>query len=84
MALFRMDPRVSFRSRHLRVESGVRVGWVTRRRPEVAAVDLASEPAASTAPAELDDLGAMLDRYSDHETAETRSILAGHARRRLG
>jgi hypothetical protein len=85
MALFRMESRVSFRSRHLRVETGVRVEWVTpQRNPEVATRDLASELAIYTTPAELNDLAAMLDRYPDEETEEIRSILAGQARRRLG
>jgi hypothetical protein len=82
MGLFRIQARVAFRSRHLSIDTGVRVQWETRRR-EVAPVDLASELATYTTEAELLDIAAMLDRYPDEETEEMRSILAGQAARRL-
>lgn len=75
---------MSFRSRHLRVETGVRIEWKARRRRRaVPATDLATELAVYTTSAELNDIAAMLDRYPDEETDEMRSILAGQARRRL-
>ena len=83
MAQFRLESRMSFRSRHLRVESRVRIQWTPRRREAVHSVDLASELAGYTTEAELNDLAAMLDRYPDEETEEIRSILAGQARGRL-
>ena len=82
MGLFRMESRVAFRSRHLSIDTRVRVQWVTRRRREVAP-DLAAELAIYTSESDLQDIAAMLDRYPDEDTEEMRSILAGQAARRL-
>jgi hypothetical protein len=85
MAQFRLESRMSFRSRHLRIESRVRIHWTARRRREaVPAVDIAAELAGYTTEAELNDIAAMLDRYPDEDTEEIRSILAGQAHGRLG
>ncbi len=82
MAQFRLESRLSFRSRHLRVESEVHIEWRAHRR-KAADADLATELASYTTEAELQDMAAMLDRYGDEETVEIRSILAGQAWRRL-
>jgi hypothetical protein len=42
---------------------------------------LARELASYTSPADQDDLYAILDRYSDQETADIRRILAAQASR---
>ena len=47
-----------------------------RRAARAARTSLKHDLAAYTSPADLDDLDAMLDRYSDEDTAEIRRILA--------
>ena len=46
------------------------------RDARAARKSLAGELAAYTSPSDLDDLDAILDRYSDEETADIRRILA--------
>ena len=47
------------------------------RDAHVARASLKRELASFNSPSDLDDLHAILDRYSDRETAQIRRILAG-------
>jgi len=88
MAQLRLESRVSFRSDDvdvavtmtLTVVSSVRTSlrrW-TRRRD-----DLWAEMAVYTTQADRLDMEAILDRYSDDDTDEIRSILSAQASNRL-
>jgi hypothetical protein len=48
----------------------------TTREARAARTKLAQELASYTSPQDLNDLDAILDRYSDRETADIRRILA--------
>jgi hypothetical protein len=48
----------------------------TTRQARAARAKLAQELASYTSAQDLNDLDAILDRYSDHETADIRRILA--------
>ena len=50
------------------------------REAHAARKSLAHELAAYTSDSDLNDLGAILDQYSDADTAEIRRILAGQRR----
>ena len=47
------------------------------RDARAASKSLAGDLASYTSPSDLNDLDAILDRYSDEETADIRRILAG-------
>ena len=51
------------------------------RDAHAARASLARELASYTSPSDLDDLHAILDRYSDQETREIRRILAAQRSR---
>ena len=54
--------------------------WLRNTRDAHAAREaLERELASYTSPADLNDLHAILDRYSEHETADIRRILARHS-----
>jgi hypothetical protein len=84
MARFSLASRASFQSEHMRVSARISISVTVRSlgRAWGGRDDrLVAELSEYSGHAELLDIAATLDRYTDEETAQLRDILAGPVRR---
>ena len=87
MVLFRVESRVTFRSQDVDVDVGMTLTFAsgTRSRPRRRSRDaLWTEMVAYSTESDRLEMEAILDRYTDDETDEIRSILSAQALNRPG